>query len=191
MHTLEPFFNWRHLYIASEDSQSPFSGYQNSEVYFTHAIYDHVIHPQWDELGSSTLFMKQLYADYDTGYTILEFIGEWNDAIENDVMRLKRNILEPMMDAGIDKFILIGENILNFHGSDDCYYEEWFDEIEDGWIAMVNFREHILEEMTEMGIDNYLISGGKFMDFSWRTAHPDALFKKVEAQVQLRLGNAF
>mgnify|MGYP000583790805 CR=1 FL=1 len=26
----------------------------------------------------------------------------------------------------------IGENVFNFHGSDDCYYEEWFDELEEG-----------------------------------------------------------
>ncbi len=41
MHTLEPHYRWRHLYIASEDERSPFYGYQNSEVYFTDKIYDH------------------------------------------------------------------------------------------------------------------------------------------------------
>ena len=41
-------------------------------------------------------------------------------------MHLKRNILETFMANGIQKFILLGENVLNFHGSDDCYYEEWF-----------------------------------------------------------------
>lgn len=25
MHGIEPFYNWRHLYIASEDNQSPFT----------------------------------------------------------------------------------------------------------------------------------------------------------------------
>jgi len=28
------------------------------------------------------------------------------------------------------QFILIGENVLNFHSSDDCYYEEWFQDVE-------------------------------------------------------------
>lgn len=26
MHEIEPFYNWRHDYIASEDEQSPFYG---------------------------------------------------------------------------------------------------------------------------------------------------------------------
>ena len=47
---------------------------------------------------------------------------------------------------GINKYILIGENILNFHYSDDSYYEEWFDDNGDnGWIVLLNFREHVLK----------------------------------------------
>jgi hypothetical protein len=46
--------------------------------------------------------MKVLYADYEKGYTIIEFIGEWNDAINNDIMMLKREILELMIDNGIN-----------------------------------------------------------------------------------------
>ena len=30
--------------------------------------------------------MKVLMADYDEKYAIIELIGEWNDAIENDIM---------------------------------------------------------------------------------------------------------
>ena len=61
MHTIEPYFNWRQLYQASEDPRSPFFGYFNSEVYYTDTIYDHVIHPQWDSIGCETLFLKVLY----------------------------------------------------------------------------------------------------------------------------------
>ena len=51
-----------------------------------------------------------------------------------------------LMSEGIERFILIGENVLNFHASDDCYYEEWFDEVTDadGWIALLNFRQHVV-----------------------------------------------
>ena len=87
MHNIEPYFNWRHLYIASDDPQSPFHGYLIA-VYYTDRIYDHVIHPQWDS-RSETLFLKVLYVDYVIGYYAIEFLGEWNDAVHNDIMRLK------------------------------------------------------------------------------------------------------
>ena len=41
-------------------------------------------------------------------------------------MFLKRNIIDELVGEGIDKFIMIGENVLNYHASDDSYYEEWF-----------------------------------------------------------------
>ncbi len=188
MHTIEPYFNWRHLYITAEDEQSPFYGYENSEVHFTHAIYDHIIHPQWDDMGSHTLFLKILFADYEKSYVIIELFGEWNDCINNDIMTLKRDVIEPLMYQGIDKFILIGENVLNFHASDDCYYEEWFDELEDGWIAALNFREHVLEEMNGVGIDYYFVMQGDLNDVSWRTKSPSQVFVNTLDLVQKRLG---
>src|SRR5690606_33914823 len=123
MHEIEPYYNWRHRYTSEEDERSPFFGREHSEFHFTHAVYDHVIHPQWDEIGSETLYLKVLFTDYDEGYAILEFIGEWNDLLGNDIMFLKRDIIEGMMDQGISRFILIGENVLNFHASDEEYYE--------------------------------------------------------------------
>ena len=94
MHTIEPYYNWRHLYIASEDERSPQFGYQNSEVNFTDRIYNFVIHPQWDYFGCETLFMKILFTNYELGYSIIELIGEWNDVLNNDVMFLKRRIIK-------------------------------------------------------------------------------------------------
>ena len=137
MHTIEPFYNWRHRYTAEEDERSPFFGREHSEFEFEHAVYDHVIHPQWDSIGSETLYIKVIFADYDEGYAVIELIGEWNDLLGNDIMFLKRDHIEPMMAQGISKFILIGENVLNFHASDDEYYSEWFEEAADadGWIA--------------------------------------------------------
>src|SRR5690606_34352084 len=163
MHEIEPYYNWRHRYIAEEDERSPFFGQEHSEFHFTHAVYDHVIHPQWDAIGSETLYMKLLFADYDEGFAIIEFIGEWNDLLGNDIMFLKRDIVEPIMAQGISKFILIGENVLNFHTSDEEYYNEWFEELaeEDGWIALLNFRDHVLADMQQANIDQYFLLGGK------------------------------
>jgi hypothetical protein len=187
MHSLEPFYGWNNLYTASEDSHSPFYGREYSEFFFDKSVYNFYIHPQWDDMGSPTLFLKVLFAEYDIGFAVLEFIGEWNDAIENDIMILKRDVIEPMMESGINQFILIGENVLNFHYSDDCYYDEWFEEVEDGWIAMVNFQEHVLSEFRQISIDHYFLMGGELQDLEWRTFQPHQLYKKVEAIFHKRL----
>ena len=190
MHDIEPYWNWRHKYTAEEDDRSPFFGEEHSEFEFTNAVYDHVIHPQWDSLGSSTLYMKQLFADYDEGYVILELIGEWNDLLHNDIMLFKRNILEPLMAEGLSKFILIGENVLNFHTSDEEYYAEWFEEVSDadGWIALLNFRPHVLEDMQSANIDQYFLLGGTLNAVKWRTQEPETVYELVEGYVMRRLG---
>jgi len=191
MHFIEPYFNWRGYYIASDDVQSPFFEREYSEFEFSNRIYNYLIHPQWDYFGSPTLFLKVLYADYEQGYTIIELIGEWNDAIENDIMLLKREVIEPMMSNGISKFILIGENVLNFHSSDECYYEEWFEEVEEGWIAVINFHEHVIKEFNAANIDQYFVSGGELEDIEWRTYLPTNLFSKVEKLVLHRIGSTY
>jgi hypothetical protein len=186
---IEPYYNWRHLYIADEDERSPFYGREYSEFEYTNAIYNYVIHPQWDDIDSPTLFIKILFVDYEQNYAIIELFGEWNDCINNDIMLLKRDIIEKIMLYGVNKFILIGENVLNFHASDDCYYEEWFEEVEEGWIAFLNFRSHVLEEFQRANIDYYIVSGGQLNDISWRTGSPQVLFEKTELFVQKRIGN--
>jgi hypothetical protein len=190
VHEIEPYYNWRNYYVASEDPQSPFYDREYSEMYYTEAIYDHYIHPQWDNIGSPTLYIKVLFADYQDEFAIIELMGEWNDCINNDIMMLKRDIIEIMMQEGISKFILIGENVLNFHSSDELYYDEWFDDVEDmgGWIALLNFREHVLDDFQAADIDSYFVMGGKLNDMGWRTYTPIQLFKKVNSMVMKRLG---
>ena len=188
MHSIEPYFHWRNLYISSEDEYSPFYGREYSEFEFENQIYNYYIHPQWDYIGSKTLYLKILYSDYDEGYSIIELIGEWNDAIENDIMVLKREIIDPLIRMDINKFILIGENVLNFHSSDDCYYEEWIDDIEYGWVACVNFHDHVLTELTSVGVDQYFIYGGKMEELDWRTYLPHQFYNKVHSIVKERLG---
>ncbi|MBC7861686.1 MAG: hypothetical protein IAF38_01855 [Bacteroidia bacterium] len=188
MHSIEPYFNWRHLYQAEEDERSFFYGKEHSEFEYTNQIYNFVLHPQWDDFGSETLFLKILFVDYDEGYCIIEMIGEWNDALTNDIMLLKRDIAEDLMYFGVNKFILIGENVLNFHGSDDCYYEEWFEDAgSDGWVIMLNFRDHVLDEFKRYGNDYYFLNGGEFNDFNWRRFSPGQLFGNVSKVVQKRL----
>lgn len=188
MHLMEPFYSWRNYYIASEDPSSPFYGRKYSEFEFNNTVYNFYLHPQWDTIESSTLFIKILFVEYDEQYAIIEMIGEWNDAIENDIMIFKRNIIEPMMEEGINKFILIGENVLNFHYSDDCYYEEWFEEVEEGWIALVNFQEHVIREFERIHVDQYFVMGGELEEIEWRTYQPHHFFKRVSDLVLNRIG---
>ncbi len=187
MHDIEPFYSWRHLYDAAEDDRSPFYNRQYSEFEFTHSVYDYFIHPQWDEMGSATLYIKILYAGYSRGFAIIEMIGEWNDCLYNDIMYFKRNIIEPLIEEGINKFVLIGENVLNFHSSEDDYYQEWFEEIEDGWIVALNFRQHVIQEFNSANIDYYIAFGGQFNTIDWRIFSPTQLFDRINQLIVKRL----
>lgn len=187
MQNIEPHFRWRHLYQSNQDPNSPYFQHQNSEVFYTDVIYNYVIHPQWDSIDSETLFTKILFADYEEGYAIFEFIGEWNDCLQNDIMLLKRQIVEPLMRAGITKFIFLMDNVLNFHASDDCYYEEWFEELEEGWVAMVNLRPHVYEEICDYQIDQYLLMGGNLNDYEWQKRTPQQVYTQIEALVVKRI----
>ncbi len=186
MHEIEPFYNWRHIYIAEEDKKSPFYGREYSEFEFTQTVYNYFIHPQWDDFGSRTLYLKIIYTDYELNFAIIEMIGEWNDAIENDIMELKREVIDKLMEHGISKFILITENVLNFHSGDKEYYEEWFEQVTDnnGWTVALNmptatqydFKKHKLNYFIELlDIDN------------WRVYKPYHLFKKIDEEQSKRI----
>ncbi len=189
MHEIEPYYRWEPFYQSSLDPQSPFYGKEYNYDLYTENIYGYYIAPGWDFFGSETLYLKVLYADYLEGFTIIELIGEWNDAINNDIMHLKRNVLESMMGQGIHKFILLGENVLNFHGSDDCYYEEWFEETEEenGWIAALNFRDFVMDEWKNYNIDSFINFGGTLQLSKWRVLEPTGLYKIVQNLISRRI----
>jgi hypothetical protein len=187
MHDIEPYYNWLKYYDPSVDDRSPFYGKEYNYDVYSETIYGYYIDPSWDYMGSETLYVKILYTDYAAGYSVLEFIGEWNDAINNDIMHLKRNVIELLLHEGINKFILIGENVMNFHGSDDCYYEEWFEDVEDGWIAAVSFPDFIQEELKKYNVDHYVNMGGTLQINQWRTMHPHTFYDVVSKLIQRRL----
>lgn len=182
MHEIEPFANWQHLYLAEEDERSPFWGREYSEFEFSNTVYNYYIHPLWDEFGSATLYVKVLFVDYELGCCIMEFLGEWNDAVENDIMHLKRNVIDPLLENGIYKFILIAENVLNYHSSDDSYYEEWLEEVEDksGWIVFLNTPFYEKSEFEEAHINRFCYF---LEDSKWRTYQPMHLFQTIEEQI--------
>lgn len=187
MQDLEPYYYWRDYYTSEEDELSPFFGKEYSEFEFSNTIYNYYIHPQWDDFGSNTLYLKILFADYDQGFVIIELIGEWNDCLHNDIMLLKRDLIDVFIQNNITKFILIGENVLNFHAGDDCYYEEWFDDIDDGWIALVNFRDYVESEIISAHLDQYMMMGSPINDLHWRKLTPPALFSIIDEMTKKRL----
>lgn len=186
MHDIEPYYHWRDKYIASEDANSPFYGRHYDEFRFTQKIYNYYIHPQWDAFGSPTLYAKILFTDYDEGFTIIELLGEWNDALQNDIMFLKRDLADQLARHGVHKFLIICDNVLNFHGSDDCYYEEWYEDVrdEDGWICFINLLDHVEEEMKDTNIHHFVHIGGLFNQLSWRTQKPKNLFLAIDLAVE-------
>ena len=186
MHDIEPFFNWRHLYAAEEDERSPFYGRAYSEFEFSQTVYNYYIHPQWDEFGSRTLYMKILFADYEQHFVIIELIGEWNDAIENDIMTLKRDIIDKLEAEGITRYILIAENVLNFHSGDRDYYQEWFEEVtdEEGWVVALNMPEATQYDFRKKKLNYYI----ELLEIpNWRVFKPEDLFSKINDDFSRRL----
>lgn len=193
MHDLAPYHRWRDFYTAEEDEFSPFHGCEYSEFEYTKKVYNYYIHPQWDDFGSNTLYLKVLFVDYEEGYAIIEFIGEWNDTIYNDIMFLKRNVIDPMIKKDIFRYILICENVLNFHGSDDSYYEEWWDDIKEdnGWISFLNTHRHVAEEMGRTGLQFYANFGPEYNDINWRTQKPERVAEAIQVLVDGRIRRVF
>ncbi len=182
MHALEPFYNWLHLYNAEDDEQSPFYGRVHSEFEFSNTVYNYYIHPQWEEFGSRTLYLKVLFADYELNFAIIELIGEWNDAVENDIETLKRAVIDRMIAKGLYKFVLISENVLNFHSSDTDYYEEWIDDIKDegGWIIAINMPEQTQYDFRLSHINRYV----SLMESpNWRTFRPVDFFNSLDNKI--------
>lgn len=189
MHDIEPFYKWREKYVADLDADSPFYGREYDEFKFTNKIYNYFVHPQWDSFGSPTLYGKILYIDYEDKFTCIELIGEWNDCITNDIMYLKREVIDPILEKEIDKFIFFCDNVLNFHGSDDSYYEEWYDDVKEsnGWICFANTLDHVKLEMESNNIDHYVKFGYQYNELNWRSLQPKAVMKFLEKQMELEI----
>lgn len=186
MHDIEPHFGWRERYQAERDEYSPFFGRQYSEFGYSNRVYNYLIHPQWDEFGAETLYLKLLWTDYNRNYAIIEMIGEWNDAVHNDIMHLKREFLDQLIGNGILHFIFILEGVLNFHGDETDYYEEWLEEIREdgGWVVLLNTLDHVEQELTQTRLDNYLHFGGHLNSLTWRPQKPERIFEVIEGLIQ-------
>jgi hypothetical protein len=101
-------------------------------------------------------------------------------------MTLKRDVIDLLIRERITKFILIAENVLNFHSSDDSYYEEWFEDVTDegGWIICLNMPEQTQYDFKKARLHHYI----ELMSLpQWRIVKPDLLFAQVDNILMKRL----
>jgi hypothetical protein len=75
--------------------------------------------------------------------------------------------------------VIIAENVLNFHSSDDSYYEDWYERLtdEDGWVAIVNMPAQSQHDFKRSHIDRYI----QLVDLDlWRTQKPEFIITRIE-----------
>ncbi len=187
MHEIEPFYGWLGHYENEADENSPFQNAEHSAFVLDKGVYEYLAHPLWDDIGSDGLLVKILYAHYEDGYAIVELFGVWNDLIQNDYRLLAENCLTYLVDAGINKFILVMENILNIYLDADDYYEALQEELEDGWICLLRPRAHVVEEIEQYEIGRYFFWSDELDALNWRKLKPWELYRVVDNKMQLLL----
>ena len=57
----------------------------------------------------------------------------------------------------------------------------------DGWIAFVNFRDHVLKEFKRANLDYYFISDGELDDFELRKFSPGQVVGNISKIISKRL----
>jgi hypothetical protein len=91
-----------------------------------------------------------------------------------------------MFAKGINKFILIAENVLNFHSSDDSYYEDWREQLQDvgGWVVILDMPLQSQYDFKQARLTNYI----ELVDFpQWRTLKPEIIFQQLDGMMFKRL----
>ncbi|MEL6255990.1 MAG: hypothetical protein AAFR87_28555 [Bacteroidota bacterium] len=185
---IEPFYGWLELYNHEKDQNSPFHAIEHNLFYFDRSVNSIPAHPLWDDIGSESLLVKILFANYQEGYAIIELFGEWNDLFDNDYRLLAENCLSYLIDNGINKFILICENVFHIYLEEDDYYRAVEDELEDGWIFALRLRKELKEEMRAYGISQYLYWSDKTDALNWRTLKPNQLYEAIYSLLHKLLG---
>lgn len=177
---IEPFYGWLGIYNHEIDERSPYHGIEHNQFYYDRSINTIPAHPLWDEIGSESLLIKILFADYEQGFAIIELFGEWNDLFENDFKLLAENCFTYLIDHGIQKFILVCENVFHIYLDTDDYYQALAEELEDGWICTLRLRDEIQEEIEQYGISGYFYWSPLLDELPWRRLKPYQIYQLVE-----------
>jgi len=101
-------------------------------------------------------------------------------------MELKREVIDIFEREGIYKFVLIADNVLNFHSGIKEYYQEWYEEVtdENRWIVMIDMPEATQHDFRNAKLNQYV----ELYDLpNWRTYKPFHLFKKIDNELMARL----
>ena len=185
---IEPFYGWLPLYDPKQDERSPFYEIEHNLFYFDRSINHIPAHPLWEDFGSESLLLKILFVNYEEGYAVIELFGEWNDLYDNDFKLLAENVLTFLIDHGINRYMLICENVFNTYLEADDYYAAIQEELEDGWICLLRARPRVKEEMEAYGMSSYVFWSEKLDALPWRTLKPPQLLAAVEQLMSRLLG---
>ena len=71
MHLIEPYYAWIKYYNSSLDERSPYHGKEYKYDQYSEEIYGYYIDQEWDFMGSETLYIKILFADYEKGFAVI------------------------------------------------------------------------------------------------------------------------
>jgi len=184
LHYIEPYYGWLNLYNHEQDNRSPFHQVEHNMFYFDRSINNIPAHPLWDDIGSESLLVKILFADYCKGYAIIELFGEWNDLFDNDYKLLAENCLTYLIDHGITRFILVCENVFHIYLQEDDYYQALQEELGfEGWICTLRIRDNVWEEMESYGISPFFYRNPLLDEMPWRKLKPVQLFKLIEERM--------
>jgi hypothetical protein len=75
---------------------------------------------------------------------------------------------------------------LNFHSSDDSYYEEWKEQLEDehGWVTVLNMPDQSKYDFKKARLTNYI----ELNELpQWRTIKPEVVFQLIDHEMLKRL----
>ena len=83
------------------------------------------------------------------------------------------------------KMILMGNSPYKPGDNHPPSIEEWYEDIreEGGWIAFINFRDHVLKEMKQVHLQNFVLCGEQFSDVNWRSVKPFHFHHLVESRM--------
>lgn len=201
---IEPYYGWLGYYDPELDGRSPFAG-EGQEGAEERYLYTFAANPRWESIGSESLLAKLLYVNYaappEGGFAIVELLGEWNDLFENDWRLLCDNCLDWLLAQGVNRFILICENVFHIYLEGDDYYADFAERLADagegsgnntsgneGWVCLLRARPEVQAELTRTGIGAYFYWNSQFDGLRWRKLKPWELYALVAQSLTRLLG---
>jgi hypothetical protein len=94
---------------------------------------------------------------------------------------LKTELIDQLIDCGIQNFVIIMENVLNFHADENDYYQEWKEDIQ-GEIYLINSLPHVLDELYRYHLNHQLSFSGRLNDIDWRKLKPEQIIELLETK---------